>query len=158
MVEFDSRNACFTLSNYKMVCRQVEGRYPNYNSVIPTDNPYKAIIDRVTLINTLKRVSVFSNQATNLVKLELSENQMHISAQDIDFSISAEEYLPCQYQGEPMKVGFKSAFLIDILSNISSSEVIFELADSSRAGLVFPFNSENEQDILMLIMPIMLND
>jgi DNA polymerase-3 subunit beta len=158
LIQFDSKNASFTLSNYKMVCRLIEGRYPNYNSVIPQNNPYKAIIDRSSLINTLKRVSVFSNQASNLVKLEFSENEIHISAQDIDFSISAEEKIPCQYQGEAMKIGFKSSFLIDILANISSSEVVMELADPSRAGLIFPFESEEDEDTLMLLMPMMLND
>jgi len=158
LVQFDSKNACFTLSNYKMICRLIEGRYPNYNSVIPQNNPYKAIIDRVSLMNTLKRVSVFSNQASNLVKLEFSENQIHVSAQDIDFSISAEEKIACQYQGEAMKIGFKSSFLIDILANISSTDVVMELADPSRAGLILPFESDSEEDTLMLIMPMMLND
>jgi DNA polymerase-3 subunit beta len=158
LIQFDSKNASFTLSNYKMICRLIEGRYPNYNSVIPQNNPYKAIIDRSSLMNTLKRVSVFSNQASNLVKLEFSENEIHISAQDIDFSISAEEKMPCQYQGEAMKIGFKSSFLIDILANISSSEVVMELADPSRAGLIFPFEREEDEDTLMLLMPMMLND
>ncbi len=157
-VQFDAKNACFTLSNYKMFCRLIEGRYPNYNSVIPQNNPYKAIIDRVSLMNTLKRVSVFSNQASNLVKLGFSENEIHISAQDIDFSISAEEKIACQYQGEAMKIGFKSAFLIDILANISSANVVMELADPSRAGLILPFENDSEEDTLMLIMPMMLND
>ncbi len=157
-VQFDTKNACFTLSNYKMFCRLIEGRYPNYNSVIPQNNPYKAIIDRASLMNTLKRVSVFSNQASNLVKLGFSENEIHISAQDIDFSISAEEKITCQYQGEAMKIGFKSAFLIDILANISSPNVVMELADPSRAGLILPFENDSEEDTLMLIMPMMLND
>jgi DNA polymerase-3 subunit beta len=141
-----------------MVCRLIEGRYPNYNSVIPQNNPYKAIIDRVSLMNTLRRVSVFSNQGSNLIKLEYSENEIHISAQDIDFSISAEERIPCQYQGETMKIGFKSSFLIDILANLSSTDVVMELADPSRAGLILPFETDSEEDTLMLIMPMMLND
>ena len=157
-IQFDIKNATFTLSNYKMICRLIEGRYPNYNSVIPQNNPYKAIIDRVTLMNTLKRVSVFSNQASNLVKLGFSENEIDVSAQDIDFSISAEEKLTCQYEGEAMKIGFKSSFLIDILANIASTDVVIELADPSRAGLIFPFDNDPEEDTLMLIMPMMLND
>ncbi|MFA6779718.1 MAG: DNA polymerase III subunit beta [Paludibacteraceae bacterium] len=157
-IKFDSKNACFTLSNYTMVCRLVEGRFPNYNSVIPQNNPYKATIDRSSLINVLRRVSVFSNQATNLVKLEFSENDLIISAQDLDFSVSAKEQLSCQYEGEPMKIGFKSSFLIEILSNISSQNIIMELADPSRAGLVLPFEQDAEEDTLMLIMPMSLND
>jgi DNA polymerase-3 subunit beta len=158
LVQFDAKNACFTLSNYKMICRLIEGRYPNYNSVIPQNNPYKAIIDRVSLMNTLRRVSVFSNQGSNLIKLEYLENEIHISAQDIDFSISAEERIACQYTGEAMKIGFKSSFLIDILANLSSTDVVMELADPSRAGLILPFETNSEEDTLMLIMPMMLND
>lgn len=157
-VQFDDKNACFTLSNYKMVCRQVEGRYPNYNAVIPKANPHKAIVDRLALINALKRVSVFSNQASNLIKLQMNENLIFISAQDIDFSISAEEKITCQYQSEQINIGFKSTFLIDILSNIESSEIVVELADSMRAGIFLPFENEENEDLLMLLMPIMLND
>lgn len=157
-IKFDSKNAYFNLSNYTMVCRQVEGRYPNYNGVIPKNNPYKIIADRVSLLNALKRVSVFSNQASNLIKLDFSNNQIHISAQDIDFSISAEETINCQYSEEPIKIGFKSAFLIEILNNISSEEIMFELADASRAGLILPVINEENEDILMLLMPMLLND
>lgn len=157
-IKFDSKNAYFKLSNYTMICRQVEGRFPNYNGVIPKTNAYKIIIDRVSLLNTLKRVSVFSNQASNLVKLDFSDNMIHISAQDIDFSISAEETIKCQFEGAPIKIGFKSAFLIEILSNINASDVIFELTDPSRAGLILPFENEANEEILMLLMPMLLND
>jgi DNA polymerase-3 subunit beta len=157
-IQFDDKNAIFTLSNYKMVCRQVEGRFPNYNGVIPQNNPYKLIIDRLAFMNALKRVSLFSNQASNLIKLQLTANEMHVSAQDIDFSISAEEKITCQYSGEPMSIGFKSTFLVDILSNINSGDVILELADPSRAGLILPFENEENEDLLMLLMPMLLND
>ena len=157
-IKFDAKNAYFKLSNYTMVCRQVEGRYPNYNGVIPKNNPYKIIIDRVTLLNALKRVSVFSNQASNLIKLDFKTNEIHVSAQDIDFSISAEEFIPCQYEGEPIKIGFKSTFLIEMLSNVSSNDVTLELADPSRAGILLPFENEQNEEILMLLMPMLLND
>ncbi|MDD2284579.1 MAG: DNA polymerase III subunit beta [Paludibacter sp.] len=157
-VKFDNKNAYFKLSNYTMICRQVEGRYPNYNGVIPKENPYKIIVDRITLLNALKRVSVFSNQASNLIKLQITENQIFISAQDIDFSISAEETINCQYAEDPIKIGFKSAFLIEILSNITSNEVVIELTDPSRAGIILPFENEENEDILMLLMPMLLND
>jgi len=157
-VKFDSKNAYFKLLNYTMICRQVEGRYPNYNGVIPKENPYKIIVDRVTLLNALKRVSVFSNQASNLIKLQISENQIFISAQDIDFSISAEETIHCQYADDQIKIGFKSAFLIEILNNISSNDVVVELTDPSRAGIILPFENEDNEDILMLLMPMLLND
>lgn len=158
MIEFDERNAVFTLENYRMVCRLIEGRYPNYNSVIPQNNPYKVTVDRQSLIGALRRVSIFSSQASSLIKLRLSNNQITISAQDIDFSTSAEETQTCQYDGNDMSIGFKSTFLLDILNNISAEEVIIELADPSRAGVIIPVEQEEKEDLLMLLMPMMLND
>ena len=156
-IEFDDKNAFFTLPNYKLVCRLVEGNYPSYNAVIPQDNPYKVIIDRIEFYNTLGRVSLFSNQASNLVKLKMGSNEMMVSAQDIDFSISAHERLGCQYEGDDMEIGFKSGFLADILDNLNSSDVVLELSDPSRAGILLPFeNGENEEE-LMLLMPMMIN-
>lgn len=157
-IGFDDKNAMFTMENYQMVCRLIEGRYPNYNSVIPSNNPHKATVDRGSFISALRRVSVFSSQASSLIKLSLSENQMKISAQDIDFSTSAEETLACQYDGTNMSIGFKSSFLIDILNNIAAQEVIIELADPSRAGVIVPEQQEDNEDLLMLLMPMMLND
>jgi DNA polymerase-3 subunit beta len=157
-VEFDDKNAFFNLNDYKVVCRLVEGNYPNYNSVIPKNNPRKVTVDRVEFYNTLRRVSVFSNQASNLVKLQLKGNQMTVSAQDIDFSISAYEKIKCQYEGEDLEIGFKSVFLLEILSNMTSQDVMIELADPTRAGLFLPGESENEsEDLLMLLMPMMIN-
>ena len=137
---------------------EIEGRYPNYNSVIPQENPFKVTIDRISFLNALKRVSVFSNPASSLVKLQLKENEMLVSAQDIDFSTSAEETQVCQYSGAAMSIGFKSTFLIDILNNISADEVVIELADPSRAGVIVPVEQEENEDLLMLLMPMMLND
>jgi len=157
-MEFDDKNAAFTLTNYKMVCRLVEGNYPSYNSVIPTENPFKMTIDRVEFYNALRRVSVFSNQASNLVKLSLTGNQLTVSAQDIDFSISGTERLNCQYEGEDMEIGFKSTFLIEILANLSTPDVVVEMSDPTRAGILLPATSENDsEDILMLLMPMMIN-
>lgn len=157
-IEFDERNAVFTLDNYRMVCRLIEGRYPNYNSVIPANNPNKITIDRLQLLGALRRVSIFSSQASSLVKLCMSADNMVINAQDIDFSTSAKETLTCQYAGTPMEIGFKSSFLIDILNNIPSDDVLIELADPSRAGVITPVEQEEDEDLLMLLMPMMLND
>ncbi len=157
-IEFDDRNAIFTLDNYRMVCRLIEGRYPNYNSVIPKNNPHKVIVDRQQMMGALKRVSIFSSQASSLIKLRMQENEMVISGQDIDFSTSAEETQVCQYTGNQMSIGFKSTFLIDILNNIASGEVIIELADPSRAGVIIPMEQAENEDLLMLLMPMMLND
>ena len=157
-IDFDDRNAVFTLENYSMTCRLIEGRYPNYNSVIPQNNPFKATIDRQMFISALRRVSVFSSASSSLIKLRLDANQIQISAQDIDFSTSAEETFICQYEGNPMNIGFKSTFLIDILNNISSQEIVMELNDPSRAGVIVPVEQGENEDLLMLLMPMMLND
>ena len=158
LVEFNDKNAFFRLSNYQLICRLVEGNYPSYNSVIPANNPNSMVIDRLAFYNTVKRVSVFANQASNLVKLSLSGSQMVVSAQDIDFSISAVERLQCEYEGEDMEIGFKSLFLQEILSNIPSSEVRLEMSDPSRAGLILPEEKEDQdEDVLMLLMPMMIN-
>jgi DNA polymerase-3 subunit beta len=136
----------------------VEGEYPSYDSVIPLNSPNKLIIDRLSVSNSIKRVAVFSNQASNLIKLKLEANQMTVSAQDIDFSISAYEKLNCQYDGDEMEIGFKSVFLSEILTNISSGSVVFELADPSRSGLILPLDKDNDsEDELMLLMPMMIN-
>lgn len=158
IIEFDDRNAIFVLGNYRMMCRLIEGRYPNYNSVIPQGNPNKVTINRLSLIGALRRVSVFSSQASSLIKLRLDENEIVVSAQDIDYSTSAEEKQVCQYTGTPMSIGFKATFLLDILNNIAGDEVIIELADPSRAGVIFPTEQEDGEDVLMLLMPMMLND
>ena len=157
-LEFDEKNAFFKLTNYYIICRLVEGKYPSYNSVIPTNNPNKMQIDRLELYNTLRRVSVFSNQASNLVRLKLTGNQLIVSAQDLDFSISAVERLNCLYEGDEMEIGFKSSFLIEILSNLSSGDVKMEMSDPTRAGILLPAEKEfEEEDILMLLMPMMIN-
>jgi DNA polymerase-3 subunit beta len=156
-VAFDDQNAYFTMQNFRLVCRLVEGNYPSYNAVIPQDNPNKVVVDRVDLFNTLGRVSLFASQASNLVKLHLGTNEMVVSAQDIDFSISAHEKLGCQYEGDEMEIGFKSGFLADILENISSSDIVLELSDPARAGIFVPFDKSENEDELMLLMPMMIN-
>ncbi|MDP4270728.1 MAG: DNA polymerase III subunit beta, partial [Bacteroidota bacterium] len=157
-IAFDERLAHFTFSNYSMVCRLIEGRFPNYNSVIPQNNPYKVVVDRVQLMAALRRVSHFSNQASNLIKLQIENNRIVVTAQDIDFSTAAEESIMCQYGEAPIRIGFKSSFLVEILNNMGSSEVSLELADPSRAGIVLPMDQDENEDLLMLIMPMMLND
>ncbi len=157
-IQFNDKNAFFTLANYKLICRLVEGNYPSYNSVIPVNNPNSMSIDRLAFLNTVKRVSVFANQASNLVKLSLTSSQVVVSAQDIDFSISAVERLSCEYEGEEMEIGFKSVFLQEILANLPSSEIRLEMSDPSRAGLLLPeVKEDDEENVLMLLMPMMIN-
>lgn len=157
VVDFDTKNARVTMANYTLICRLVEGTYPNYSAVIPTNNPNKMIIDRVEVYNALRRVSIYSNAASNLIKLSLTGNQCVVSAQDLDFSVSAYERLKCEYEGEDMEIGFKSAFLVEILANLSSSDIVLSMSDPSRAGLLFPNTNENpDEDVLMLLMPMMI--
>ncbi|MEG1617440.1 MAG: DNA polymerase III subunit beta [Bacteroidales bacterium] len=157
-VLFDEKNAMFKLATFEITCRLIEGRFPNYASVIPTNHPNKLIVDRVLFMNVLRRISVFSNPASSLVKLQLGHDQMIVSAQNIDFSTSAVENIACNYNGDAMSIGFKSTFLIEILNSISSQEVILELADPSRAGLILPVENAENEDLLMLLMPMMLTD
>ena len=158
IVKFDDRNARIELENYVLSCRLIEGRYPNYNSVIPQDNPFRVTVDRVTLIGALRRVLVFASTSTSLVKLRVDQNDLTVSTQDIDFSTSAEEHVLCDYSGTAMSIGFKGPFLVDILNSMSSQEVVLELADPSRAGVIVPAEQEDQEDLLMLLMPMMLNE
>ena len=157
-IKFDENNAYIVSPNVEMISRLIEGRYPNYNSVIPQENPHRVTIDRISLLNALKRVSVFSNAASSLVKLHVMEEQILISAQDISSSTSAEEKISCGFSGAELKIGFKATFLIEILGNIASEHVVLALADPSRAGLIIPTENEEDEDLLMLLMPMMLND
>ena len=158
IVSFNSRNAVIRVGDYRLICRLIEGKYPNYNSVIPMSNPYVLTIDRQALSSAIRRVSIFSSQASSLIKLSLTESNLTLSAQDIDFSTSAQETVGCQYVGNEMSIGFKATFLLDIFNNIDSNEISFELADPSRAGVVMPVEQEENEHVLMLLMPMMLND
>ena len=156
-VEFDGRFAIFDMGDYKLVSRLFDGRYPNYNSVIPQNNPHKLTVDRSALISTLRRVAIFSSQVS-LIKLHLEENKVVISAQDTDFSTSAEESIVCSYEGAAMNIGFRASFLIDILNNTPGQDVVIELADPSRAGVIVPAEQVGKQELLMLLMPMMLTE
>ncbi len=154
---YDGRNAIFKLSKHTLICRLVEGAYPAYATVIPKESPNVLYVDRQVLYNTVKRVSVFASESSNLIKMSVEGNQLVLSAEDVDFVRSAVEKISCQYEGEDVQIGFKSTFLLEILSNIDSVEVKVELSDSSRAGLFLPAEKTiEEEDILMLLMPMML--
>ena len=158
ILEFDEKNAVFSFGSIRLVCRLLEGVYPNYNSVIPRENPNKLVVDRVELYNSLRRIGMFASQSSNLVGLKINGNTLEISAQDMDFSISGKEVINCQYEGDEMEIGFKSNFLGEILSNISTPEVTIELSDPTRAGIILPKDNENpDEDVLMLLMPMMIN-
>jgi len=157
-VTFGQKNARFEFDKTIVLCRRIEGRFPNYNAVIPQSNQNVVTVDRQTMVNACKRVAVFANNGTAQLRLALSENQIKISAQDIDFSTSAEEMIQCDYQGTAMAIGFKAPFLIDLLSTVGTTDVQLKLADPARAGLILPVGEESEEDVLMLLMPMLLND
>ena len=157
-IEFDDKNVLFRLKNQVLICRLIEGNYPNYNAVIPANNPNKVFVDRIELLNAIRRVAVCSNQSTNLIKFDIKQGEINLTAQDLDFSVSSQESLPCDYEGENIVIGFKSTFLIEILSNLETQTVLIELADLTRAGVFKPvYDEQPANDTLMLLMPMMIN-
>lgn len=157
-IRFGARNVLFNFASTEIICRLIDGRYPNYNAVIPQNNTNIMTIDRATLLSACKRVAVFANAGTALIRLALAENSVTVSSQDIDFSTSAEEKLVCSYSGTPMAIGFKAPFLNELLGTIESDEVMLKLADPARAGLLLPATNKENEELLMLLMPMLLND
>lgn len=157
IISFDLNYVHIVSSHFTLISRLVEGNYPNYNAVIPCESPYKIFVDRLNFLNALKRVNLFSNPGNNLIKLQITTNKIFITAQDIDYSIAAEEVVICNYIGNAITIGFKGIYLIEILNNILSEEIIIELADASRAGLIIPLENNENENLLMLLMPMLLN-
>ena len=158
-IEYNESNAKFVFSNLSLTCRLIDGKYPNYEAVIPKENPNVLTIDRTLLLNSTKRVSIFSNKTTHQIRLKINGNELIISAEDLDYSNKAEERLICSYNGDDMQIGFNSRFLIEMLSNLSSEEVKLELSLPNRAGILTPTKSDSEnEEITMLVMPVMLNN
>ena len=157
-IRFDERNAEINYGDGTIQCRLIEGRYPNYNSVIPQNNPNELRVDRNGLQAALRRVQPFANDSSNLIRFHVEGSTLQLDAEDYDFSKTATERMTCEYNGQPMSIGFKGSSFIEILSNFSCSEVIIQLADPSRAGLVLPSEQPENQDVLMLMMPMLIND
>ncbi len=157
-IRFDDRNAEINYGDGMITCRLIEGRYPNYNSVIPQDNPNQLTIDRNALLGALRRVQPFANDASNLIRFHMENGTLQLDAEDYDFSKTATEKMSCEYNGRPMSIGFKGSAFIEILSNFDCQEVIIQLADPSRAGVVIPAEQEEGVDVLMLLMPIFTNE
>lgn len=157
-VEFNNTNASFTFGKYKLICRLIEGRYPNYEAVIPTTNPNKLIVDRQLLNAAIKRVAIFSSKATHQIRFKISGQELVLTAEDLDYSNEAKERLTCNYTGEDMEIGFSSKFFQEMLANISQTEIQLEMSAPNRAGIITPVDNQNaDEDILMLLMPVMLN-
>ena len=157
-IRFDDRNAQINYGEGELICRLIEGRYPNYNSVIPQNNPNQITVDRLGLLAALRRVQPFANDSSNLIRFHVENGRLQLDAEDYDFSKTATERLSCDYNGQPMSIGFKGSSFIEILSNFDCNDVIIQLADPSRAGLVLPSEQPEGQDVLMLMMPMLIND
>jgi len=157
-IRFDERNAEISYGDGTLQCRLIEGRYPNYNSVIPQNNPNELRVDRQGLLAALRRVQPFANDSSNLIRFHVEGSMLQLDAEDYDFSKTATERMTCDYSGQAMSIGFKGSSFIEVLSNFDCPEVIIQLADPSRAGLVLPSEQPENQDILMLMMPMLLND
>jgi DNA polymerase-3 subunit beta len=157
-IEYTQTNSLFTFENFKLICRLIDGKYPNYEAVIPTSNPNVLTVDRGLLLNAIRRVALFANQSTHQIRFKLSGKELVLSSEDIDFSNEAKERLTCSYEGEDMEIGFNSRFLQDMINNVTTEQVKFEMSAPNRAGLILPIDNENEdEEILMLVMPVMLN-
>ena len=158
LIEYNDSNVIFTLNDIVLICRLIDGKYPNYEAVIPKENPNVLTIERAQFLSSIKRVSIFANKTTHQIKLKLAGSELSLSAEDLDFSNEANERLTCNYDGDDMEIGFNSRFLMEMLNNMDTTEVKLVMSEPSRAGLLIPGNSSNEhEDILMLVMPVMLN-
>jgi DNA polymerase-3 subunit beta len=158
-IEYNDANAKFTFENSVLICRLIDGKYPNYEAVIPKENPNKLTVDRASFQNSVRRVSIFSSKTTHQIRLKMAGTELNISAEDIDFSNKADERLNCDYQGDDMQIGFNSRFLSEMLSNLSSNEVLIEMSLPNRAGILTPIDGTDEgEQITMLVMPVMLNN
>lgn len=158
IIRFDDRNANILFPEGTLACRLIEGRYPNYNSVIPQDNPNLLTVDRMVLASVVRRVLPFASDSSQQIRLHIESGKAVISSEDIDFYTSAKEEIVCDYNGMPMDIGFKGTSLMEILTNLDGEEVELKLADPSRPCLIIPTNQPENEDVLMLIMPMLLND
>ena len=157
-IKFDARRAEIQFSDGVLKCRLIDGRYPNYNSVIPANNPCEITVDRKGLQSALRRVLPFASESSQLIRFHIESGRFEVSSEDIDFSTSAKEVLACEYSGSSISIGFKGSSLMEILGNLNSDQVVFHLADPSRAGIIVPAEQPEDEDILMLIMPMLLNE
>jgi DNA polymerase-3 subunit beta len=157
-VEYNKTNASFTVANVQLICRLIDGKYPNYDAVIPKENPNQLTLDREAFLSSLKRVSILSNKTTHQVRLKISGNALTLSSEDLDYSSEANERIACQYSGDDMEIGFNSRFLLEMLSNLDSEEVKVGMSTPNRAGVITPSPQKDGEDILMLVMPVMLNN
>ena len=156
-VDYNSTNALFTFGDVKLICRLIDERFPDYSAAIPAEAPYTLRINRAELINSLKRIAIFSNKTTYQVRFKISNGELQLTAQDLDFANEGFERLACDFDGEQMSIGFNARFLIDMLNILNSDEVVINLSQHNRPGILKPAEAEQGEDLLMLLMPIVLN-
>ncbi len=157
-IRYTEQNAQFTYDGVTLICRLIDGKYPNFEGVIPKNNPNRMTVDRSSFSGSVKRVSLFANKTTHQIRLKMAGNELFISAEDPDFANKAHERLACSYEGSDLEIGFNSRFIAEMLSNVDSPSVVWEFSAPNRAGLLFPDRpSEDGEDLLMLVMPVMLN-
>ena len=158
-LEFNDTNALFTFNNITIICRLIDGKYPNYEAVIPKENPNKLTIETASLLSSIKRVSIYANKTTHQIRLKIAGSELQITSEDLDFANKAEERLSCQYKGTDMEIGFNSKFVIDMLNNIGAEQISLEMSAPNRAGIILPLDGlEEGENTLMLVMPVMLNN
>ncbi len=157
-LEFNPANAYFKFNNVKLICRLIDERFPDYENVIPADNTNHMSINRLEFLGSLKRISIYANKTTHQVRLKITGSELQISAEDLDFSNEANERLLCEHDGDDIEIGFNARFLLEMLNNLDSQEVTLQLSASNRAGLIVPKSKDDNEDILMLVMPVMLSN
>lgn len=157
-VEFNMSNAFFKFNNIKMICRLIDERFPDYENVIPAENNNVMTIDRAELLSSLRRIAIYANKTTHQVRLKITGSELQISAEDLDFANEANERLSCEHDGEDIEIGFNAKFLIEMLNNADSDKIELHLSEANKAGLLIPADKNDNEDILMLVMPVMLNN
>ncbi|MEQ8239577.1 MAG: DNA polymerase III subunit beta [Cyclobacteriaceae bacterium] len=157
-VEFNASNAFFNFNNVKMICRLIDERFPDYDNVIPVDNNNAVNINKNDFLSSLKRIAIYANKTTHQVRLKVSGSELLVSAEDLDFSNEANERLSCDHDGEDIEIGFNAKFLIEMLNNLDATEITLKLSAPNKAGIILPADKDDNEDILMLVMPVMLNN
>lgn len=158
VIRFDRRSATISYPSGTLSCRLIDGRYPNYNAVIPQNNPNRVQIDSKSLSSALRRILPFASAGSQLVKFHFENGRVSLSSEDLEFSTSAHEDVLCDYSGLILNIGFKGSTILELLSSLDSEEVVIELADPSRAGVILPATQPENEEVLMLIMPVLIND
>lgn len=157
-IDYNNSNATFSFENYTLTCRLIDGKYPNYEAVIPKENPNRLVLDRSMFLNSVRRVAIFANKTTHQIKLKMAGTELNISAEDVDYSNRADERLTCDYQGEDLQIGFNSRFLTEMLTNLTCNDIMLEMSMPNRAGILTAMDGLDEgENILMLVMPVMVN-